>query len=158
MLGNRPPKWWCDRNNCWLSNISDQYRSMFIESVVVLEPAENWITRITSLGSDSHFTSQWRHNERDGVSNHQPQDCLLRRLFRRRSTKTSKLRVTGLCEGNSPVTGEFPAQRASNAENQFDDVIITNDLSQATEICFCFPAFGFLNLNHNKFSRAMRHD
>ena len=31
--------------------------------------------------------------------------------------KTSKLRVTGLCEGNSPVTGEFPAQRASNAEN-----------------------------------------
>ena len=32
-------------------------------------------------------------------------------------TKTSKLRVTGLCEGNSPVTGEFPAQRASYAEN-----------------------------------------
>ena len=39
------------------------------------------------------------------------------RLFRRRSTKTSKLRVTGLCVGNSPVTGEFPAQRTSNAEN-----------------------------------------
>ena len=31
--------------------------------------------------------------------------------------KTSKLRVTGLCEGNSPVTGEFHAQKASNAEN-----------------------------------------
>ena len=31
--------------------------------------------------------------------------------------KTSKLRVTGLCEGNSLVTSEFPAQRASNAEN-----------------------------------------
>ena len=31
--------------------------------------------------------------------------------------KTPKLRVTGLCEGNSPVTGEFPAQMASNAEN-----------------------------------------
>ena len=31
--------------------------------------------------------------------------------------KTSKLRVTGLCEGNSPVTDEFPAQKASNAEN-----------------------------------------
>ena len=29
----------------------------------------------------------------------------------------SKLRVTGLCAGNSPVTGEFSAQRASNAEN-----------------------------------------
>ena len=31
--------------------------------------------------------------------------------------KTSKLRVAGLCEGNSPLTGEFPAQMASNAEN-----------------------------------------
>ena len=31
--------------------------------------------------------------------------------------KTSKLRVTGLCVGNSPVTGEFPAQMVSNAEN-----------------------------------------
>ena len=31
--------------------------------------------------------------------------------------KTSKLRVTGLCAENSPVTGEFPAQMASNAEN-----------------------------------------
>ena len=60
---------------------------------------------------------QWRHNERDGVSNHQPHDCLLNRLFRRRSKKTSNLCVTGLCEGNSPGTGEFPAQRASHAEN-----------------------------------------
>ena len=53
----------------------------------------------------------------DGVSNHQPRDCLLKRLFRRRSKKTSKLRVTGLCVGNSPGTGEFTAQMASNAEN-----------------------------------------
>ena len=60
---------------------------------------------------------QWCHNEHDGVSNHQPHDCLLNRLFRRRSKKTSKLRVTGLCAGNSPVTGDLPAQRASNAEN-----------------------------------------
>ena len=60
---------------------------------------------------------RWHHNERDGVSNHQSHDCLLNRLFRRRSKKTSKLRVTGLCEGNSTVTGEFPAQRASKAEN-----------------------------------------
>ena len=46
-------------------------------------------------------------------------DCLLNRLFRRRSKKTSKLRVNGLCEGNSPVTDEFSAQRASNVENVF---------------------------------------
>ena len=60
---------------------------------------------------------QLRHYERDGVSNHQLHDCLLRHLFSRSSKKTSKLRVTGLCEGNSPVTGEFPAQRTSNAES-----------------------------------------
>ena len=59
----------------------------------------------------------WRHNGRGGISNHQPHDCLLNRLFRRRSKKTSKLRVTGLCAGNSPGIGEFPAQMASNAEN-----------------------------------------
>ena len=51
------------------------------------------------------------------VSNHQPHDCLPNRLFRRRSRKTSKLHITGLCAWNSPVTGEFPAQRASYEEN-----------------------------------------
>ena len=60
---------------------------------------------------------QWRHNGLDGVSNHQHHDCLVNRLFWRRSKKTSRLRVTGLCVGNSPVTGEFPAQMACNAEN-----------------------------------------
>ena len=30
---------------------------------------------------------------------------------------TSKLRVTGLYVGNSPLTGEFPTQKTSNAEN-----------------------------------------
>ena len=75
------------------------------------------------------ITLHWRHDERDGVSNHRPHDCLLNRLFRRRSKKTSKLRVTGLCAGNSPVTGEFPAQRASNAETfPFDDVIIVREI------------------------------
>ena len=43
-------------------------------------------------------------------------DCLLNRLFRHRSKKAAKLRVTGLYAGISQATGEFPAQRASNAE------------------------------------------
>ena len=59
---------------------------------------------------------QWRHNERYDVSDYQPHDCLLNRSIRRRSQNTSKLRVTGLIVGNSPVTDEFPAQRASRAE------------------------------------------
>ena len=62
------------------------------------------------------MTLQWRHHGHDSISNHQPHDCFLNRLFRRRSKKTSKLRVTGLCAGNSAGTGEFPTQMASNAE------------------------------------------
>ena len=65
----------------------------------------------------------WCHNGRDGVSNHQPHDCLLNHSFRRIWEKTSKHRVTGLCAGN--VTGEFLAQMASNEEIfPFDDVIM----------------------------------
>ena len=80
--------------------------------------------RITSLIWRYHspvtvkqFSLQWRHNERNGVSNHRRLDYLLNRFFKHRSNKTSKLRVTGLCEGNSPVTGEVPTQSASDAEN-----------------------------------------
>ena len=77
----------------------------------------HWICYMTSTMYSVCTPLQWRHNERDGLSNHQPHGCLLSRLCRRRSKKTSKPRVTGLCEGNSPVTGEFPAQKSSNAEN-----------------------------------------
>ena len=72
---------------------------------------------LTRTVAFSQFTLRWRHNDHAGVSNHQPHGCLLNRLFRRKSKKTSKLRVTGLCAGNSPGTGKFPAQMASNAEN-----------------------------------------
>ena len=78
-------------------------------------PWDRWFIILST--SNILTTLQWRHNEQDGVSNHQPCDCLLNRLFRRRSKKTSNIRTTGLCAGNSPVTGEFPAQRANNAEN-----------------------------------------
>ena len=61
----------------------------------------------------------WHHNDRDDVSNHQPHNCLLNRLFRHRSKIKSKLHITGLCEGNSLVTSEFSAQRARNVRNFF---------------------------------------
>ena len=85
---------------------------------------------------------QWRHNGRDSVSNHQPHDCLLNRLFKCRSKETSKLRVTGLCAGNSPGTGGFPAQMASNAENvsiwwrRHDKIMVT--LVRSSRIRFYF--------------------
>ena len=71
------------------------------------------------------ITLQWHHNGRDGVSKHQLHDCLLSRLFRRRSKKITKLRVTGLCGGihrwpmNSPHKG--PVTRKMFP---FDDVIM----------------------------------
>ena len=60
----------------------------------------NWHATVTT--AYEFWSLWWRHNELDGVSDHQPHGCLLNRLFRRRSQKTSKLRVTGLCVGNSP--------------------------------------------------------
>ena len=92
--------------------------SLQISCYMIIRFSKGLISMYTvyRVASFSWSPLQWRHNERDGVSNHQSHDCLLKRLFRRRSKKTSKLRVTGLCEGNSPVTGEFPAKRANNAE------------------------------------------
>ena len=65
------------------------------------------VGRRNMLTKRIHSTLQWCYNERDGVSNHQPPDCLVNCLFKSRHW---------LREGNSPGT-EFPAQRASNAEN-----------------------------------------
>ena len=84
-----------------------------------------------------HFDHQgkslhWRHNDHDCVSNHQHHHCLLTRLFRRRLKKTSNLRVIGLCVGNSPETGEFPAQMASIAEKFH---FMTSSCYQRVVIC-----------------------
>ena len=78
------------------------------------------------LTSPNTKSLQWHYLERDGISNHRCLDCLFNRLFRHRSKKTSKLHVTGLCEGNPPVTSEFSSQRACNMENvlPFDEVIM----------------------------------
>ena len=65
----------------------------------------------------TYISLHWRHNGRDYISNHQPHDCLLNRSFGRILKKTSKLRGTSLCAGNSPGAGEFPAQMASKSEN-----------------------------------------
>ena len=94
----------------WLDNINS-WRMCFQWKTL-----DFTISKLERLGL---ISLRWRHNGCDSVSNHQPHHCLLNRLFRRRSKKTSKLRVTGLCAGNSPGTGEFSAQilMASNAEN-----------------------------------------
>ena len=47
----------------------------------------------TDIAGCALCTLQWRHHGQIGVPNHQPHDCLLNRLFRRRAKKTSNLRV-----------------------------------------------------------------
>ena len=67
------------------------------------------------------------HYDHDSVSNHQPRRCLLNRLFRRRSKKTSKLRVTGLCVGNSPGPVNTPHKGPVTRKMfPFDDVIMVS--------------------------------
>ena len=59
---------------------------------------------------------RWRHNGCDGVSNHLPHGCLLNLLFGRRSKWTSKLRLTGLCVGNSPESGAWTNGPTNNRD------------------------------------------
>ena len=67
-----------------------------------------WLSSRMRMYQNKRCSLQWRHNGLDGVSNHHPHHCLLSHLFGRRLKKTSKLRVTGLCAGNSPVTVNSP--------------------------------------------------
>ena len=71
-------------------------------------------------------TLRWRHNGHDSDSNHQPHGCLLNRLLRRRSRKTSKLRITGLCVRNSPWPVNSPHKwPVTRKMFPFDEVIMT---------------------------------
>ena len=51
--------------------------------IVNINNVSDFVACIVSAGGPL----QWRHNGCNGVSNHQPHDCLLNRLFRRRSKK-----------------------------------------------------------------------
>ena len=86
------------------------------------------IMRTAASTENSNYyilTLHWRHNDHDGVSNHQPHGCLLNCLFGRRSKKTSKLRVTGLCAGNSPGPVNSPHKGPVTRKMfPFDDVIM----------------------------------
>ena len=99
-------------------------------------------------------TLRWRHNERDGVSNHHRLDGLRNLLFRRRSKKTSKFRVTGLWVRNSPVTGEFLSSNASNAENVsiwcHHGKMIPCLANLITISCFCISDLSFCHQSDAK--------
>ena len=83
------------------------------------------LNKSSSWRDPMEHSALWRHNERDGVSKHRRHAWLFNRFLRRRSKKTSKLRVTGLCRGihqwsvDSPHKGPVTRKMFS-----FDDVIM----------------------------------
>ena len=84
-----------------------------------------------------HWTGlslQWRHNGRDGVLTHRRFYCLFNRLLRCRSNETSKLPVTGLCEGKPPLTSSSPHKGPVTNMFQFDDVT-TIIVSEHSQLC-----------------------
>ena len=87
---------------------------------------------------DGNVALHWRHNDHDGVSNHQPHGCLLNRLFRRRSKKTSKLRVTGLCYADQLRGKCFHLMTSSCEWNRF--TACNTNCNQAL-FWYCFMNF-----------------
>ena len=129
------------------------------------------------------FTSgqslHWRLNDHDGVSNHQPHGCLLNRLFKRRSKKTSKLRVTGLSAGNSPGPVNSPHKgpitrkmfpfsdvimyRAENVPGSAMKMLVWNQSDHElwtpyTPMDLHFPVFSVRVTNHKKIQNLCTFD
>ena len=116
-----------------------------------------WMT-VRGTGSQSLLSLcsctslQWRHNDHDEVWNHQPHGCLLKRLFRRRSKKTSKLRVTGLWEGNSSGPVNSPHKGPVTRKMfPFDDVIMWCKYKQRTRRLTSTLYSGYATYQHPNF-------
>ena len=115
-----------------MQNVSLDFQDFNLQYIFVPKyHNKKWYHKVHNMPNQFIFPSnalQWRHYEREGISNRRRLYCLINRLFRRRSKKISKLRVTGLCEGNpvdsphkGPVTRKmFP----------FDDVIMISERSR----------------------------
>ena len=111
---------------------------------------EQW--RLMQAGEDIFVsTLQWRHNGRDGVSNHQPHHCLLNRLFRRRSRKhrssASVAFVFGIYRwpGNSPH--KWPVTRKLFS---LDDVIMQPDTFVSGHAHGCWTKHLCVELGHKR--------
>ena len=111
-----------DWHEIWISVFMQMRRKMCNRLKTNISQRERLLfslSRLEVYRNQKHY--KWHHNDRDGVSNHQPHDW----LFNRRSKKTSKLCVTGLVRGihrrpvNSPHKGPVTWKMFS-----FDDIIM----------------------------------
>ena len=114
---------WCiETFHCSNANIATlKYRAKFI----LLFYSELNYQDNQPNHSKMEAVSHWRRNGRDGVSNHQPHDCLLNCLFTRGSKKTSKLAslafVWGIHRWPVNIPHKGPVTRKMFP---FDDVIM----------------------------------
>ena len=142
-------------------HVRNEYKSQAnaIKSTAIINHTNNFVQShhtisVTTMLSRLPFMSlQWRHNDHDDVSNHQPHGCLLNRLFGRRSKKTSKLRVTGLCVGNSPGPVNSPHKGPVTRKMfPFDDVIIFLK-NKTTKAAVVILHHLFTGISHHQLTR-----
>ena len=106
-----------DNEMLWITDVMQTYGFKNWDSILREVLESQWSLWLLSL--------QWRNNDHDGVSNHQPHGCLPKRLYMRWLKKTSTLRVTGLCEWNSPRPVNSPHKGPVTRKMfPFDDVIM----------------------------------
>ena len=95
--------------------------SLFLEQFI----SRKWILML--VHSQNFKSLQWRYNGRDGFSHHRPHDCLLNRLFRRRSkqhqSSASQAFVLGIHRWPVYSPHKWPVTRKRFA---FDDAIMNH--------------------------------
>ena len=124
---------------------------LFLEIALCCQEDTACYSYLQNVHRDITQSLRWRHNDHAGVSNHQPHGCLLNRLFRHRSKKTSKLRVTGLCVGKSPGPVNSPHKGPVTRKMfPFDDVIMI--LRDADNVILSEVSYDALKIKKKKFS------
>ena len=91
------------------------------------------VVSITDADLVSTIKTSWNAYQLTFIRSYHHSDVIMSAVtsqIRRRSKKTSKLLVNGLCEGNSPMIGGFPTGPVTRKMFQFDDVSMWNSHSE----------------------------
>ena len=71
----------CERNTRWAVDGWDITCEIALKLISLdLTDDKLKLVKVMAVGQQAITSLQWRHNARDGVSNHQPYDCLLNRV------------------------------------------------------------------------------
>ena len=92
-------------------------RERVVASLRICVISNIFVPVLKACAGPSVRVNYWTHNSDVIMSAMASQITDVAILCSRTDQSTSKLRNTGLCEGDPSVTDGFPSQRASNAEN-----------------------------------------